>query len=377
MSAPSSSVRPAMATVLAATVLASLAIAAAQLAGCSAPQRQGITAMPAPASTAIAASVTRAQHQDAPRAALATMTPLLYAAGADVASDRPAHVRATSAVRRFAGGLIMAQDDANFLALRAADGTITALPLPPDSKGKRLFSEALGNKAEKMDLEAALVLPDGRLVAFGSGSKPARKRLVVVTPSLDSRVVDAAALYDALDARKDFVGAEMNIEGAVHINGTLRLFQRGNAAVVEGRAGLDATIDIKLDAFVAWLDGKGALPALGATRRYDLGALGGVRLTFTDAVALPDGRVAFLAAAEASPDTYRDGAVTGCRVGIIDGDAVVTYDLTHNDDGMCHLKLEGIELLDASPAGLRFYVVADVDDTEAPALGGELFLPLP
>jgi hypothetical protein len=318
----------------------------------------------------------RARLEATPRAVLGALTPLRYSAPASKdASDRPAHVRAASAVRRFAGGLVMAQDDANFLALRRADGSISAIALPPRASGARTFSEAQGNKGEKMDLEAALTLPDGRLVAFGSGSRPSRRSIVVVTPALAVRVVDGAAFYGALEGRRDFVGSEINIEGAIHHGGVLRLFQRGNGATVDGQAALDATLDLPLDAFVAWLDGAGPLPPLGAARAFDLGTFDGVRLTFTDAVALPDGRVAILAAAEASPDTYHDGAVKGCRLGVIAGDEVHMYDLADAKGAACHVKLEGIELLEATAAGLRFFVVADVDDTAVPALGGELFLP--
>lgn len=317
----------------------------------------------------------RAVHDAATVAALGPLQPLRYSDGADPGTERPAHVRAASAVRRFGGALWMAQDDANFLAVRRDDGSVRAIALPAGPNGRRLFSEKDGNKRHKMDLEAAVVLPDGRLCAFGSGSKAARRRLVLVDPSEQVRIFDAEALYLAFEANKAFSGSELNIEGVVLSGGALRVFNRGNGDPNGALRPVDATVELDLAAFVAYVDGKASAPALGAVRQYDLGQLDGVQLTFTDAAALPDGRIAFLAAAEASPDAYHDGEVRGCRLGLIDGDAVRTYDLKSADGTTCRLKLEGIELLAAEAGALRFFVVADVDDTEVPALGGELVLP--
>ena len=43
-----------------------------------------------------------------------------------------------------------------------------------------MFDDVRGNKKLKLDLEACIVLPDGRLVAFGSGSSPQREKIVTV-----------------------------------------------------------------------------------------------------------------------------------------------------------------------------------------------------
>lgn len=311
------------------------------------------------------------------RGHLGPWTEMRYSDGADPAEDRPGHVRAASAVRQFGARLAIAQDDANFIALRAPDGSTTGVPLPRGPGGRRLFGSSIGNKNDKMDIEAAVVLPDGRFVGFGSGSKEARRRLVIIAPSLAVRVFDAAALYEALVQRRDFAGGELNIEGAVVVGRTLRLFQRGNGATVAGVQALDATIDLDLAAFTAWIDGKGPMPALGVSARFDLGAAGGVRMTFTDAAALPDGRVVFLASAEASPDTVQDGAVTGCRVGLIDAHGATAFDVVDAAGGLCRTKLEGIEPIGVDGQTLRFVVVADVDDEAAPALTAELRVVLP
>ncbi|MEY3011937.1 MAG: hypothetical protein RIT45_672 [Pseudomonadota bacterium] len=352
--------------------LAALALVGASLvfAGCTgAATKPAGALMPPPATV-------RATLDAGHVGTLGPLEPLRYADGADAASERPGHVRAASAVRRFGGALWMAQDDANFLAVRTDDGKVRAIALPPGPDGKRLFSEKAGNKGHKMDLEAAVVLPDGRLCAIGSGSKPARRRFVLIDSTEQVRVVDATPLYLALEAHKPFSGSELNIEGVVVVGDRLRLFNRGNGDPNGAERPVDATVDLDLAAFVAFVDGKASAPALGTVRRYDLGQIDGVKLTFTDAAALPDGRVAFLAAAEASPDAYHDGEVRGCRVGLIEGEQVRTFELRDAAGKACGVKLEGIEWLGADADTLRFFVVADVDDTEVPALGGPLTLPL-
>jgi hypothetical protein len=122
--------------------------------------------------------------------------------------------------------------------------------------------------------------------------------------------------------------------------------------------------------FLAWLDAGAAVPELRNVTRYDLGAVGGVPFTFTDAALMPDGRVAFLACAEASPDTYRDGEVLGCRFGIADGDDVPVTDVRHRDGTLAVLRLEGLEGRPGDDA--TFDVVADMDRPDTPAILGRL-----
>ena len=94
-------------------------------------------------------------------ATLANLRPMRFRLGADATMDRPAFVRAASAIRRVSGGFVVVQDDANVLALLsslAAPERCEALPLPVGPGGRRLFGKGLGNKADKLDLEAAIWL---------------------------------------------------------------------------------------------------------------------------------------------------------------------------------------------------------------------------
>lgn len=310
----------------------------------------------------------RAQRHPRLTATLHGARPLVFDR-ADLARDLPGHVRAGSAVRRWGQRLVVVQDDVHALALLdETTGAVAPLALPPGADGRRSFGEALGNKALKMDLEACVVLDDGRLVALGSGSTPQREHIVVVDQDHDVRVVDGRALYAHLRSMTDFSGSELNIEGAVITGRSLRLFQRGNGAPRDGLEPVSAIGDLRLDAFVAWLDG-GELPALETVCQVDLGAVAGVPFGFTDATAVPGGRVAFLAGAERSPDTYHDGEVVGCRFGVIDGDDIRVADIVDETGAPTLLKLEGIDWLGKGDDGAwELGVVADMDDPDAAAV---------
>lgn len=294
----------------------------------------------------------------------------LHFAGADEASDLPAHVRAGSGVRRWGERVVVVQDDVNALALLdEKTGSVAPLVLPAGAGGHRHFSEQRGNKASKMDLEACVVLPDGRLLAVGSGSTPAREHVVVVGQDHQVRVVQAAPLFAQLRSRRDFAGSELNLEGAVVVGGLIRLFQRGNGAAVDGHAATNAVGDLDLDRFLRWLDHGAPPPELDAVTCVDLGHVQGVPFGFTDATALPDGRIVFLAGAEDSPDTYRDGRVLGARVGLLDGAQVIVAEIHDAAGRATSLKLEGVDFVrHVASGGMEFAVVADMDDPEVPAV---------
>src|SRR5688572_10489391 len=163
-------------------------------------------------------------------ATLTEVRPLVFPAAA-AERDLPGHVRAGSALRRWHNRLVVVQDDVHALALLdETTGVVSALALPRGADGRRTFGTALGNKTLKMDLEACVVLPDGRLVALGSGSTPRREHVVVVTGNDDVRILEGPDFYAHLRSRPDFAGSELNIEGAAITEGVLKLLQRGNGA---------------------------------------------------------------------------------------------------------------------------------------------------
>ncbi len=251
-----------------------------------------------------------------------------YAGGADATHDRPEHVRAASGLAWVGDRLAVIQDDASFIALvDPTTGLADAFPLPAGPGGARQFDDARGNKAGKLDLEALAAIPHDQrvqLVAFGSGSLAPREVVVLISfahdgpPTID--VCAAAEFYAALRHSADFAGSEMNVEGAIHVAGALRLFGRGNGAVRGELRPVNASCDVPWSALRAYLERPASLtpPVATAVRQYDLGALDGVALGFTDVAPGRADLMLYAAAAEASPDATRDGQVEGSVVGVID-----------------------------------------------------------
>jgi hypothetical protein len=102
----------------------------------------------------------------------------------------------------------------------------------------------------------------------------------------------------------------------------------------------------------------------------DLGSELGVPFGFTDAVAIDEEHVVVLACAEDSPSAISDGAVLGCRVGLLAAEALRMVDVRDATGARSKLKLEGIEKRPESRT--EFDVVADVDRPSAPAMIGRL-----
>lgn len=275
--------------------------------------------------------------------------------------DRPAHVRAASGLAMVGGRLAVIQDDAAFIGF--VGDTVTAVPLPRGAGGRRRFEEALGNKQDKLDLEACVAVDD-ELWAFGSGSTPMREKIAVI--GYTTRLHGASPLYRRLreelsapSASDSFlVPPTVNIEGACIVDHELWLFHRGNT----GPHDAGPTV-FKLDKeqFAKWLASDGACPDIDGVAPFELGSVDGVRLGFTDAVAVGP-RVFYLAAAECSPNAIDDGEVIGCQLGVIQGDEVRA----------CALEIEGKPL---KAEGLAFdpqnpkqgWISIDPDDTEKPA----------
>lgn len=314
-------------------------------------------------------------------------TPLLYERGADASLDRPAHVRAGSAlVRLGVRTLAVVQDDASFIAILDGVGdphgalAVRDLPLPSSSSGSgRLFDDTRGNKHLKLDLEAALVVERGTLlVAFGSGSTAARERVVLVERPASgvphAVVVEAHALYAALRANTDLAGSELNMEGAALAGDDVLVFQRGNGAPLGDCLPVDATARLDQRALIAYLRGLAPdaahtppCPPLRDIVQWDLGAVAGTRLTFTDGAATGRGWTGFLACAEASPDATRDGPVSGVTLGRLDDrEAIAELALIADERGSPLAdKAEGIAFDEDDPR--RAWLVTDRDDPRAPA----------
>jgi hypothetical protein len=308
---------------------------------------------------------------DARRVALLdALEPLVYAHAPP--EGLPSHIRSASAIRRFGGGLVIVQDDVNAFAVGQDARTLRAVLLPAHASGQRVFDDTLGNKHLKLDLEACVTFPDGRLVAFGSGSLPAREHLVVWNGRDAPALVSAAPLYRALRAAVPQGEARLNVEGAVVDRGALRLFHRGNDTARDGSAPVNAIVGVDAAEVMRWLDGAAPTPRVTHVATYDLGHAAGVPYGFTDAVALDGGGIVVLACAERSSSALTDGAVLGCRTGLLDDGGLTMVDVRGAGGARTLLKLEGIE---RRPASSGFDVVVDSDSPAAPACLGRLEVP--
>jgi hypothetical protein len=200
---------------------------------------------------------------------------LRYASGPEFREDRPGHVRAGSGLVRFGSGLAVVQDDSDFVALiDSASGEVRSVALPRRGTGARQFDDERGNKAQKLDFEACVVVDvQGveTLFAFGSGSTPARESVLVLELGWQApRVVHAPGLYRALRETPEYSGSELNVEGAVVFGEVMRLFQRGNGAPRGGVLPVNATCDLPWSCIEDLVDGRAsATPPLSAVEQFD------------------------------------------------------------------------------------------------------------
>jgi hypothetical protein len=278
------------------------------------------------------------------------------------------HVSAASGLVRTGNRVHVVADDSLHLATFALEGEApgTLLRLFPGE----LPLEPKARKALKPDLEALCLLkglsstPHGALLAVPSGSTAVRMTGALVPLAADGsltgevREVDFTGLYAQLTREL----GPLNVEGAALAGTRLRLLNRGN-----GDQGADAVVDLDAGRVLRALEaGESLQPDVVRTvRRWDLGRAGNVRLSFTDAAPLPDGRIVFTASAEDTRDAYADGAVMGSAVGVLASDGTPMF-----LDGVDQkVKLEGVDAW-VEQGRIHLLLVADADD---PAVAAPLF----
>lgn len=225
-------------------------------------------------------------------------------------------------------------------------------------------------KKTKPDCESLLKLPrfkgypHGALLALGSGSRPNRCRGSLLpldakgVISGSARYIDCADLYDGLGV------ADLNIEGAYVADGELFLLQRGH------RRSSNARIRLPLRPFLASLASGSPAPIRPRMiEAFDLGEIHGISLGFTDAAALPHGRMLFTAVAEDTSDGYRDGPCKAAAIGIARRNGSIEF------LGLLRpaWKVEGVVAwMKGKTVHMR--LVTDADDPSRPAvlLAGEI-----
>lgn len=280
-------------------------------------------------------------------------------------TGRAAYLSAASGLVRVGEYLYVVADDELHLGVFPADGNapgdlVRVFPgeLPAPHKAR---------KATKPDLEALTRLPPfwhfraGALLALGSGSTANRRTGALLSLDDRGRVIGAPRSIDLTGAYTPLERQfnTLNIEGAVVVGDAFVLLQRGH-----NKQPQSAYIRFRLADITAAL---GAVESLGtvapvAIRTYDLGAIDGVPLCFSDGAALPDGGLIFTAIAESTDDGYADGTCAGAAIGITNSEGELCF-LERVERGH---KIEGIE---ARVEGtlIRLLLVTDADDVKVPA----------
>jgi hypothetical protein len=264
-------------------------------------------------------------------------------------------VSAASGIVRHLDRLCVIADDEHALAVYDRSGApLTRVPLVPGE----LPEEPRERKARKPDFEALVVLPNGSLLALGSGSTAQRRRAVRVDWSAGKAITTPIAC-DVFYERLERELPELNIEGAAVYQGQLVLVSRGNGAARD-----NALIRIDLARALPALERGHSPPieSLRSVQRVHLGELDGVPLSLTDLTVLQE-RLVFSAAAENTDNTYDDGACTGSVLGVFSGagQAHHVVELTPR------AKIEGLCAASDRADEAVLYLVADADSREVRA----------
>ena len=307
--------------------------------------------------------VRESSPEDLPPLELREMRTLDLAAPPD---DRhPSHVASASGVVRRGDFVYVIGDDLLSLAVFRAGR--------PEPGELRPVLEEHGPSG-KRDLEALTVLPPaegdpyGLLLGLGSASGEGRDQGFVWALDADGslrgdpRPVDLAPLYRRLGEEVE----HLNVEGACVMGDCLWLLHRGNHAETT-----NVVAELRLADVLESLRGDQRIDVeeLSRISSYDLGTLGGVELTFSDATPLDDRILVFTASAEDDDGDGPNGAIRGSVVGTIDLDGEVQRLRTIDR----RYKVEGVHAsIDTGVMDLVF--VCDQDDPQvaSPLLSGSM-----
>ena len=200
-------------------------------------------------------------------------------------------------------------------------------------------------KPEKGDYEAITAMGD-EIYIFGSGSTDKRNTILHID-SQSKKVyppIDATDLYLSMQEFSEINKDNFNIEAAVNYGTTWYLFNRGNGPKKQnGVFTLEGDINETSFQFIY--------------NDVQLPKINGFQSSFTDAVLIDD-KLYFLAAAEKSNSTYKDGEVAGTLIGRMDTESM---EVEFTDIISLKNKFEGIILYKKTDKTLEFLLSEDTD----------------
>lgn len=254
--------------------------------------------------------------------------------------------------------LCVIADDEQRLALFPAEGADTAslISLLPGE----LPQDAAERKAAKPDFEILVPLHtnDNCLLAIGSGSTAERMRgaLVILPQDEEPAAVQPLDLRPLFDALAPLV-PKINLEGAFIAGDRLTLFNRGNMSAPE------TLIFETALSFVT----EGQPAEVKLLKQIALPSIAGVPLTVTDACRLDDGTIILASVAEATGDSYTDGALAGAAIILLDEH----FNVTRAEWIDPAVKVEGItarRIAQQFGHGIELLCVTDPDDPDLPSM---------
>jgi hypothetical protein len=285
------------------------------------------------------------------------LTPIRNLEVTETLASGHAFLSSASGLVRIGDSFYVLCDDANHIAVFGADigapGQLVRL-LPGD-----LPNDASARKTVKPDFEILLELPAEaepsctRLLAMGSGSTPQRMRSALI----DLSPLGAITAIEIIDLNPFFATLaslcpEINLEGALVIADRIVLFNRGNIAHPE-----TLIFSASLSAILS-----GGTVDLRVERTLILPLINGVPLSVTDAVRLDDGTLLLSAVAEATGDSYADGAIAGAAFVLLDKQ----FNILKVEGIEPNCKIEGI-VAEQDEHGILINCVSDADDPGKPS----------
>ena len=285
--------------------------------------------------------------------------------------NRPAFVTSASGLVRLGNRIYIVADDELHLAVFDVKSSqpgswIRLLPglLPSDYKERKKLKADLETITRiQPDVFAAagalLVMPSMSRANRVTGAMIKLEKHLVVNEFNDSPIpIDFSDIRNKLKESID----GLNVEGIAIQEKVTKLFHRGSK-----RKGKSVVVELETEAFLHDLHDthKPNSRCILKLREYDLGDIEGVGLSFTDAVPMSDGRIIFLAAAEATDDEYQDGASLGSSLGIMkengDIERIVRIRGREKFEGIC------ADYSDSVSHTVEILLVSDTDNEKFPS----------
>ncbi len=282
------------------------------------------------------------------------------------------HIAASSGIQIINDDLYTLSDDELFLTKYNLNSFTkgTTIPILLGS----LPSDNTLRKKQKPDWEALtflppnLIKPSGALLLIPSGSTPSRyKAGIFPLNNSGEKIIDFSRLYG--EFLKNI--KELNIEAVTVNDKYIKFFNRGNGTLKE-----NAIINVNLNLFIQYLldptSKKFNISELiSSTKFYNSNLINksAPMATFSDAVALKNGEILFVAAVENTISTYDDGEVLGSYIGLLD----INDNIKWMSPLSINIKAEGIAVKE-SDSNIEIFITNDPDDPQIPSSVFKLML---